>query len=140
MIAGGWLGGARRPPWWSRVEQGGGQVVEQATHLDDLARYRVGEAEVVRAVSVRDRGSPAGAQERNVADATATVLRFDTGAVGAFATAHRPASSPIEVELGSQGRLTTLAKADGGQGDWHVSIIVGSPTVTLRAVRDHDVI
>ena len=26
------------PAWWSRAEQGGGQVIEQATHLYDLAR------------------------------------------------------------------------------------------------------
>ena len=43
-----------RPAWWGRVEQGGGQVIEQATHLYDLARLLMGEATVVGAASTTD--------------------------------------------------------------------------------------
>ena len=37
-----WLDDTPGPDWWGRVDQGGGQVVEQATHLYDLARHLVG--------------------------------------------------------------------------------------------------
>jgi predicted dehydrogenase len=134
MIAARWLGETPPTAWWSRVDQGGGQVVEQATHLYDLARLLMGEAEVVGAVSTRD--TPAEAQERDVADATVAVLRFATGAVGSFTSAHRLASSSIAIELTSDGLLTTLHKEDGGQGDWHVSFDDGQEAVVRHAVRD----
>lgn len=136
MIVARWLDETPPPPWWSRVEQGGGQVVEQATHLYDLARYLVGEAEVSGAVSTRGAQAPGGARDRDVADATAAVLHFATGAVGSFASAHRLASSSIEVEFASDGLLTTLHKADGGQGDWHVSYHDGREVVSRHAERD----
>jgi predicted dehydrogenase len=130
-----WLGPTPPPAWWSRVAQGGGQVVEQATHLYDRARYLVGEAEVVGAASVRT-GDRAVA-ERDVADATAAVVRFETGAVGSFASAHRLAVGEIEVVFASDGLLTTLRKVQaGGQGDWHVSFDDGREVLRLRSQRD----
>lgn len=135
MIVARWLGATPPPAWWARVGQGGGQVIEQATHLYDLARFLIGEAEVVGAASTRD--SHAAAQERDVADATAAVLRFANGAVGSFASAHRLASGSIEVEFASDDLLTTLRKdPDGGQGDWHVSFDDGHQVLDLRTERD----
>jgi myo-inositol 2-dehydrogenase/D-chiro-inositol 1-dehydrogenase len=135
MIIARWLGSTPPPPWWSRVSQGGGQVVEQATHLYDLARYLVGEAEVVGAASVRARADAA--TDRDVADATAAVLRFETGAVGSFASAHQLMVGEIEVEFASDGMLTTLRKdRDGWHGDWHVAFDDGRETLSLRSERD----
>ena len=135
MIVARWLGPTPPPAWWSQVAQGGGQVVEQATHLYDLARYLVGEAEVVGAASIRtDDGAAPG---RDVADATAAVLRFETGAVGSFASAHRLAAGEIEIEFASDGLLSTLRKdRDGGQGDWHVSFDDGREVLSLRSEWD----
>ena len=45
MVLGSWLDRAPNVPWWARQEQSGGQTVEQATHLFDLARHLVGEVE-----------------------------------------------------------------------------------------------
>jgi myo-inositol 2-dehydrogenase/D-chiro-inositol 1-dehydrogenase len=135
MILGRWMGPTPPPAWWSSVAQGGGQVVEQATHLYDLARYLVGEAEVVGAASVRT--GDAMAPERDVADAAAAVLRFETGAIGSFASAHRLAVGDIEVEFASDGLLTVLRKdRDGGQGDWHVSFDDGRAVLSLRSECD----
>jgi myo-inositol 2-dehydrogenase / D-chiro-inositol 1-dehydrogenase len=134
MIVARWLASTPPPTWWSLVGQGGGQVIEQATHLYDLARYLVGDAEVVGAVSVRNDASD---ESGDVADAAAAVLRFATGAVGSFASAHRLASASIEVEFASDGLLTTVRKnPDGGQGDWHVSFDDGHRVLDLRAERD----
>lgn len=135
MMVARWLGPTPPPAWWSRVAQGGGQVVEQATHLYDLARYLMGEATVVGAASVRTADDTA--PERDVADAAAAVLRFATGAVGSFASAHRLVAGEIEVEFVSDGLLTTLRKdRDGGQGDWHVEFNDGREMLSLRSEQD----
>ena len=94
-----WLCDTPGPAWWRREELGGGQVVEQATHFYDLARLLVGEATVVGAASTREEPVvPAGV---DVVDATAAVLRFESGAIGSFANTRRLASAVIEVELAS---------------------------------------
>ena len=98
LVTARWLSGTPAPAWWQREAGGGGQVVEQATHFYDLARWLVGEATVVGAVSVRD--EPVVPPGADVVDATAAVLRFETGAVGSFANTRRLASAVVEFELG----------------------------------------
>lgn len=118
LVVAQWLGGTPAPAWWGQVAQGGGQVVEQATHLYDLARHLLGEAEVIGAASTRDPASQGGI---DVVDATAATLRFERGAVGAFANTRRLATGVVEVAFASDGLLTTMSKGDLSQGDWHVS-------------------
>jgi len=125
-----WLDSTPSPTWWGRADEGGGQVIEQATHLYDLARYLVGEATVVGAASTRD---PAASPVTvDVADSSAAVLRFETGAVGSLANTHKIATAVIEVEIVSDGLLTRLSKhPDRGQGDWHASFDDGT---VIRAI------
>jgi myo-inositol 2-dehydrogenase / D-chiro-inositol 1-dehydrogenase len=81
LVGARWWGTTPPPAWWSRQDRSGGQVVEQATHVLDLVRVLAGEVvEVVGGAA----GSSAGA--RDVPDATAAVLRFDSGAVGTIST------------------------------------------------------
>ncbi len=47
------LGGVPGTPWWRRLAKSGGQIVEQATHLVDLARYFCGEVASVTAAGSR---------------------------------------------------------------------------------------
>jgi myo-inositol 2-dehydrogenase/D-chiro-inositol 1-dehydrogenase len=76
-----WWGRTAPAAWWSREHLSGGQIVEQATHVLDLVRVLAGEvAEVV------GRAAPSSAGERDVPDATAAVLRLDSGAVGTVST------------------------------------------------------
>ena len=76
-----WWGTTPPPAWWRRQEFSGGQVVEQATHVLDLARWLAGPvAEVVGAAA------PSTSEGRDVPDATAAVLRFESGAVGTLGT------------------------------------------------------
>jgi len=135
LVVARWLDATPSPAWWGRVDQGGGQVVEQATHLYDLARLLLGEAVVVGAASTRDpAASPPGV---DVADGTAAVLRFASGAIGSFANSRRLASAVIEVEFISDGLLTTLEKrAERGQGDWHARFDDGSNVRAIRAEAD----
>jgi myo-inositol 2-dehydrogenase/D-chiro-inositol 1-dehydrogenase len=129
-----WLGGTPEPAWWRLAEQGGGQVVEQATHLYDLARHLLGEAEVVAAASIRDPGR--GSDTLNVADATGALLRFGSGAVGTFANTRIIPNGVVSVQLASEGLLTVLSKGDRGQGDWHVLFDDGETTSQVHAERD----
>lgn len=129
-----WLGDTPGPAWWGIAAQGGGQVVEQATHLFDLARHLLGEAVVVGAASSRDPdGSPPGV---DVADATAAVLRFERGAIGSFTNTRRIASGVVSMQLASDGLLTTLAKGSLSQGDWHVRFETADGTTEQHAKRD----
>ena len=135
LVVARWLDSTPGPAWWGRVDEGGGQVVEQATHLYDLARWVMGEAVVVGAVSTHDPlGSP---RAVDVTDSSAAVLRFASGAIGSFANTRRIASAVIALEFVSDGLLTTLTKRpDRGQGDWHASFDDGTAIRAISAERD----
>jgi predicted dehydrogenase len=81
LATGYWLD--KRPPvaWWGRWDGSGGQVVEQLTHVLDLARVLLGEPEEVYAAAAG--GDPA--DPAAVDDATAATVRFRSGAVATFA-------------------------------------------------------
>jgi predicted dehydrogenase len=97
LVVGRWVGMLPPPAWWSRRDGSGGQVVEQATHLIDLARVLVGEVASVFAVGAR-----VGliGPEGDVDEATAAVLRFAGGAVGSLAAtclADRTRETTLEI-------------------------------------------
>jgi myo-inositol 2-dehydrogenase/D-chiro-inositol 1-dehydrogenase len=76
-----WWGTTPPPVWWRSERLSGGQIVEQATHVLDLVRVLAGEVgEVVGGAA------PSSAGRRDVPDATAAVLRLDSGAVGTVTT------------------------------------------------------
>ena len=79
LALGQWLDKVPPPAWWPNRELSGGPVVEQLTHVLDLARALVGEVEQVHSTGSRSAGSPG-----DVDDATAASVRFETGAVGTF--------------------------------------------------------
>jgi myo-inositol 2-dehydrogenase / D-chiro-inositol 1-dehydrogenase len=132
LVVARWLGGTPPPAWWSLAAQGGGQVIEQATHLYDLARWLIGEAEVVGAVS--NRGAPSDGVD--VADATAATLRFESGAVGSFSSTRLIPAGLISVELASEGLLTVLTKGERSQGDWHATFHDGTSAAERHADGD----
>ncbi len=49
LVSGYWLDQTPPPRWWWREDRSGGQIVEQATHIIDLARHLVGEIDEVHA-------------------------------------------------------------------------------------------
>ncbi len=135
LVVARWLSGTPAPAWWLREVAGGGQVVEQATHFYDLARHLVGEASVVAAVSTRE--EPVVPEGADVADATAAVLRFESGAVGSFANSRRLANVVVEIEFMSAGLLTTIRRtSDPHPGSWEVSFAHGHSVVTYPPGRD----
>lgn len=79
LVVGAWLDKVPPVPWWSHRDRSGGQAIEQAVHVLDLARLVAGEVTEVHAVA----GAPATGGD--VDGATAAALRFADGAVGTLA-------------------------------------------------------
>jgi predicted dehydrogenase len=79
LAAGAWLDKVPPPPWWTDRDRSGGQVVEQLTHVLDLAVLLVGDIREVHAYGSRGEDSPG-----DVDDVTAVAARYGTGAVGTF--------------------------------------------------------
>lgn len=122
------------PAWWRREETGGGQVVEQATHFYDLARWLVGEATVVGAASTQE--VPSVPEGVDLVDATAALLRFDSGAVGSFANSRRLAAPLIEIELACADLLITIRKLEPLQTSWQVAFDDGRAVRVIPPGRD----
>lgn len=107
MVLASWHDSTPPPAWWCNQAQSGGQMVEQATHLFDIARTLVGEATVLSADASRihrERYADA-----NVADVSAALVRYKTGATGVFTTTcllNHGAS--IQVQFVCDGMLITL--------------------------------
>jgi myo-inositol 2-dehydrogenase/D-chiro-inositol 1-dehydrogenase len=76
-----WWGMTPPPAWWQQERLSGGQIVEQATHLLDLVRVLAGEV-----AEVTGDTAPSSAEGRDVPDATAAVLRLESGAVATVST------------------------------------------------------
>ncbi len=99
MVLGTWLDKAPRVDWWARQDGSGGQTVEQATHLFDVARVLVGEVEGGWATGSRSPDGPG-----DVLDVCTAALRFEGGAVGSFANSCLlPRAHRIGVELVAPG-------------------------------------
>ncbi|MGW7477712.1 Gfo/Idh/MocA family protein [Nonomuraea muscovyensis] len=80
LAIGHWLDKVPPVGWWLDPALSGGQVVEQAVHVLDLARLLVGEVEMVHAVPAVN------GVDGEVDRAVAAVLRFTGGATGMLAT------------------------------------------------------
>jgi myo-inositol 2-dehydrogenase / D-chiro-inositol 1-dehydrogenase len=99
MVLAAWLDKAPGAQWWARQEGSGGQTVEQATHLFDVARVLVGEVTGGCAVGSRSPDGPG-----DILDVCTAALRFDSGAVGSFANSCLlPRGLRIGIELVAPG-------------------------------------
>lgn len=84
LALGYWLDFTPPPVWWRMEQQSGGQMVEQTTHIFDLARVLVGEVTNVYAIGAR-RERPAFA-DADVYDVSLATLKFASGAIGNMAS------------------------------------------------------
>lgn len=121
VATGFWL--ASRPPWawWSRRDRSGGQVVEQTTHVFDLARLLMGEVVSVAAAEV-----PADS-DGDVPPAAAATLRFGSGAIATITSAcvlgwrHRVGlhvmADGLAVEFGERGLTEHELRIVTGDGE-----------------------
>ncbi len=122
------------PPWWW-VDRGlsGGQVVEQATHVLDLARLLVDEVEQVYAAATR---RPC--RVTRVDDATAATLRFASGAIGTLAsTCLLPRKHRAGLQVFADGLALDISESElvvrTGEGLW--CLPANQPEAKARADR-----
>jgi myo-inositol 2-dehydrogenase/D-chiro-inositol 1-dehydrogenase len=139
MVLAAWLDKAPRVPWWAVQDQSGGQTVEQATHLFDVARVLVGEVAGGSAVGSRSADGPG-----DVLDVCTAALRFESGAVGSFSNSCLlPRGSRIGVELVAPGlglwlteHQLVVSDADGERTiDRRVDPIAEEDRAFVAAVR-----
>ena len=80
FVDGYWYGGFVGAPWWRKMELSGGQLVEQSTHIVDLARYLAGEVKSVYCAA--STGAMEEIEDYDITDTSVLALKFDSGAVG----------------------------------------------------------
>jgi predicted dehydrogenase len=84
LLSGYWLDQTPPPQWWWHQDQSGGQMVEQTTHIIDLARYLAGDVEQVFGLASHTaRCDFPGLDIFTVSTAS---LKFASGAVGNIAS------------------------------------------------------
>ncbi|MGY2082880.1 Gfo/Idh/MocA family protein [Blastococcus sp. SYSU DS0539] len=127
LLTGYWLDKTPPVPWWSQRAYSGGQVVEQTTHIFDLARRFAGEVETVAAV---ERSAPDGPED--VATAATALLQFVSGAVGSISSArvlgwrHR-----VALQVVADGRVIELSER--GLTDHELRVVTADGEEVLRS-------
>lgn len=119
LAMGAWLDKVPPVAWWTHRGESGGQVIEQAIHVLDLARLLVGEVEDVHAFAD---GHPPSAPDADVDGASVANLRFTGGAVGTLAATcllgwkHRAGLEVYSDGLAVSVTEDTLEIRDGADG------------------------
>ncbi len=109
MVIGTWHDATPPPQWWRKQARSGGQMVEQATHLFDLARLLVGEATVLAATA--DHVERPAYPDADVAAVSTALLRFQSGASGVFtATCLLGGAAAVHLQLVCDGLLITITR------------------------------
>lgn len=145
LVQGYWLDATPPPAWWSIEAESGGQFVEQATHVFDLARLLVGEAnEVYAATAPVERAS---GRRGDVDEVSAATVRFASGAVGNFAATcllagqHRAGlhlfGENFAVEIGEH-LLVTVDGSERHEFHSDADAFVPEDAAFIAAVRQHD--
>ena len=132
--------------WWRVQEQSGGQMVEQTTHIVDMARYLCGEITHVAAFEahqVMQRLHP----DATAADAASATLRFASGAVGSITNTYMLgagggsgldiAAHDFRVEI-LGGHLQWWSPEDSGEMENEGNGYVGEVEAFLKAVATGD--
>ena len=117
LVQGYWDGGFVGAPWWRQEKLSGGQLVEQATHIVDLARYFAGEVKSV--YSSAKVGLMSDVENYDITDASVTTLNFDSGAVGFISThclAKVEGDSKVDITVKGKG---WNAWSDSDKGRWN---------------------
>jgi predicted dehydrogenase len=84
LMSGYWLDSTPPPQWWWHEDRSGGQMVEQTTHLLDLARYLGGE--VTRVYGLAGHTNRAEFPDLDVPTVSTASLQFASGAIANFAS------------------------------------------------------
>lgn len=109
MVIGAFLVNTPSTVWWRHQAESGGQFVEQATHVIDLARSLIGEAEVMAAHGAyyEREAYP----DFDVAGVSVALLRFEGGVPGTFsATSILKRGAGVHLQLVCEGMMITVTR------------------------------
>jgi predicted dehydrogenase len=101
LLTAAWLDTTPAPAWWRDPTRSGGQVVEQVTHLVDLARVLLGEGELLSAAV----GAPR--PDTRLAQASAALLRFGEVPAVLTATCVLEAKHNVQLQFACDGQVLT---------------------------------
>lgn len=123
-----YMPGLPPPDWWPSLARGGGQLIEQATHMLDLGRFLAGEVVAVQGKATRTRdwtpppgwekpeGMLAYAADFDIPDTTALILEYESGALGTLSCSLVPqAKWDNGFKVVADGLLVTI---DGANAEW----------------------
>lgn len=99
LIDGHWVGGVPPSGWWGVKEKSGGQVVEQAAHVFDLARYFGGDVESVCAPG----GKSVVGDDIDFEDAVSASMKHESGAVSHVSTSCASPDEHVALRLVGDG-------------------------------------
>ncbi len=133
LMTASWLDSTPAAPWWSRRNGSGGQLVEQTTHLVDLARLLVGEVSSVQALEVTPpREGSAGA---DAPTASAVLMRFRSGAVGTVSSSCvLDRRHHVGLQLVTAGQLINLRER--ALSDHELRVATGDGEQVVRSKED----
>lgn len=98
LLYGRWLGGFPGVPWWRKLEQSGGQFVEQTTHVVDTARNVNGEITSVHCVGAL-REMDKVFEGTTAPDVMALTVTFANGSIGHFSTTCIGAKNEVALDI-----------------------------------------
>jgi len=129
LLTGYWWGSVPRAPWWTKRELSGGQVVEQTTHIFDLARFLVGEVERVYAEfnTLIHKDVP----DFTIEDVSIVTLRFKSGCVGVITSTSgaKPDGYHVGVELISKNLQAEIKGA-------YAKVLKGEEVIEIKSKED----
>ena len=123
-----YMPGLPGPTWWPKMELGGGQLIEQTTHMLDLGRFLAGDVVSVsgRTATVRDwTHAPAGYEPEGllkyspifeIPDTTALAMQYASGALGTVSCSIVPqANWDVGFKVVADGLIVTI---EGASASW----------------------
>lgn len=146
LVWGNFWGGLPGVPWWRVQEQSGGQMVEQTTHIVDMARFLAGDVTHVQAFETRQ-VMHTKVENCNVADAAAANLVFANGALGNISntcmlegwgqSSCRVMAEGFTLSIAGKS-LTWNSKDDSGQYEMQQDGYTGENRAFIHAVKTGD--
>ncbi len=125
LVTGYWLDATPPVPGWVQRSRSGGQVLEQTTHIVDLARHLVGEVDTVQALEVAAPGEVA--VDDVVPIAASATFRFTSGAIGTVASARfLHARHRVALHLMGEGYAVELSERSLTNHELSVSTVDGT--------------
>jgi myo-inositol 2-dehydrogenase / D-chiro-inositol 1-dehydrogenase len=109
LLSGRSIGPTKSRPWFLDRAQGGGNVLERASHQIDLQRAVAGEVSAVQATASGVLLAQGEGEQGDIEDAAALVLHFAAGAVGTISIAWTREGTPGYYSLDVVAEETTLA-------------------------------